>query len=285
MTRMFVVFLFVVSMNIGCTSDPLGLRSSYRDRVVPPSANTQPTSNPPIAVQPGGQLGQPVSVGQSVILPQAALSNLAVAQNARNRSTSPFPMLASTGGQFDGRSYQLLGREVRMPGPGGAKAIKRMPRSTALASGVAGSPQEDLKYRGGRTIKDLKFINIYVGGATSWDPNDWKSIDNALAAAMSDQKLNNVIVQYFGNQPVSAQFIKSFFMDGWKPTTVQKNDLTAQVQNLYSQGAFKGLDLPNTVVNSCFHEERFLEIRAVGHSRKCQIRPYLWRMQKILRVV
>ncbi len=249
MTRTSAVLLLAISLFSGCTSDPMGLRSSYRDRVVAPSANTQPISNPPIAGQPSGQLGQPVKIGQSVILPQAALSNMAIAQGQRSGWNSPYPMFASAGGQFDGRSFPLLTREARLPRAGGARHRKIAVRNTAIAGGLTASPMEDLKYRGGRTIRDLKYMNIYVGGAESWDPIDWKSIDKKLAAAMSDQKLNNVMVQYFGNNPVSSQFLGSFFLSGWKPKRVEKNELEAQVQDLYRQHAFDGRDLPNTVVN------------------------------------
>lgn len=247
MTRMFIALLLALTLVSGCTSDPMGLRSPYRGRIVPPSANTQPYSNPPIAAQPGNPLGQPPGISQSVVMPNSPISNMAFAQG--QRYATPFPMLASAGGQFDGRAYPLLTREIRLPRGGGSQPRKNIVRNTALASGIASSPQEDLKYRGGHTIKDLKYMNIYVGGPDAWDPNDWKSIDKALAAAMSDQKLNNVIVQYFGNSPVSSQFIGSFFLNGWKPKLVQKADLDAQVKNLYQQHAFDGRDLPNTVVN------------------------------------
>lgn len=254
MTRKSRLISLALLLVLGCTSDPLGFRSNYRDRVVPPSANTQPYSNPPIAAQPGGQLGQPSTIGQSAVLPGAAISSMAAAQAVRPVPISGYPMLASANGQFDGRPFPYLTRQqARAPKPGGAKAPLVMKsaaaRNTALASGVNTSPQEDLKYRGGRTIKDLKFVNIYVGGKAAWDPNDWKMIDKALAAAMADRRLNNVIVQYFGNQPVSATFVKSFFMDSWKPSTANKQDVQAQIQSLYNGHAFDGFDLPNTLFN------------------------------------
>src|SRR4051812_42816795 len=98
MTRMSVRILLVIVLISGCTSDPMGLRSSYRGRVVPPNANTQPYSNPPIAQQPNGQ---PVGVSQSVVLPGSPIANMAVAPGVRGVA-SPYPMLASAGGQFDG---------------------------------------------------------------------------------------------------------------------------------------------------------------------------------------
>lgn len=243
MTRMSTGLLFSILLVSGCTSDPMGLRSPYRGRVLPPSTS-QPFSNQPIAGQPNGQ---PVTVGQSVVLPQSPIANMAVAPGSR--VASPYPMFASAGGQFDGRAYPLLSRDMRLPRRGGSQPRKSAVRNTALASGITSSPQEDLRYRGGHTIKDLKYMNIYVGGAAAWDTNDWKSIDKALAAAMSDQRLNNVIVQYFNNQPVSSQFLGSFFMADWKPKLVQKTDLDHMVQSLYRGGAFKGRDLPNLLVN------------------------------------
>ena len=251
MTRMSTVLLLILSLPLGCTSDQLGFRSTYRDRNVTPWANPQPVTNAPVAMQPGGgpPLGPPVGVSQSMILPQAAMSNYAMAQQrARTGWNSPYPMLASNGGQIDGRSYPYMRREVVIPGPGGAKAIKTAVRSSALAGGVASSPQEDLKYRGGHTIKDLNFVNIYVGGSDAWAPTDWQNIDKALASAMADQNLNNVIMQYFNNNPVSAKFVKSFFY-GWKPKLVQKTDMDVQVQILDRQHAFDNFDLPNTVFN------------------------------------
>ncbi|WP_029247808.1 hypothetical protein [Schlesneria paludicola] len=254
MTRMSFVLLLATWLTIGCTSDPMGMRSSYRDRNVAPSAVQQPYNRAPVAAQPGmqgAQFGQPGGMTQSAILPQAALTNMQVAQaqGARLNGVSPYPMVASAGGQFDGRDYQLLSGPAQPPRISGRIHRMNGMQSSAIANGIPPTPQEDLKYRGGRTIKDLKFINLYVGGSAAWAANDWKSIDKALAAAMTDQNLNNVIMQYFGNKPISNQFLGSFFVDGWNPKNVTKNDLETQVQYLYRQKAFDGQDLPNLVVN------------------------------------
>src|SRR6202163_1730243 len=66
----------------------------------------------------------------------------------------------------------------------------------AIAPGIPPSPDHDLKYQGGKTVQDLRFMNFYVGG-DAWSQSDMANIDNALAAAMSDPSLNNVMVQYF----------------------------------------------------------------------------------------
>ena len=42
----------------------------------------------------------------------------------------------------------------------------------ALAPGLTPSPEQDLKFRGGKTIQDLNFINFYVAGQSAWDANE-----------------------------------------------------------------------------------------------------------------
>ena len=76
----------------------------------------------------------------------------------------------------------------------------------ALAPGFGPTPQEDLRYRGGHTIAHLSYLNFYVGGAANWSQSDVDSIDAALSAAMSDNRLNNVMRQYFANQPITTTF-------------------------------------------------------------------------------
>ena len=167
-------------------------------------------------------------------------------------------MLASNDQMIDGRSLPMIDRSAQSPRSGGARHRKlavamntaaASPQIGALANGLPPSPQEDLRYRGGRTIRDLTWVNIYVGGQAAWQTNDWQNIDKALAAAMMDEHLNNVIRQYFNNQPLKNSFKGSFFLSGWKPTFVAKSELERQVSGLYSGGAFKGMDLPNTVIN------------------------------------
>lgn len=246
MARMSKVGFWMLALVAGCTSDPMGFRSTYRERVVPPTSNSRPVSNPPIAVQPSGQ---PTMVGQTMILPSNGVSNQAMANGQPAGPNGSYPMLASASGQFDGRSFPYLTREIKKPRFGGAVHRRDAVRNTALAGGLDASPMEDLKYRGGRTIRDLKYMNIYVGGSESWDPSDWKNIDKKLSAAMSDPKLNNMLMQYFNNKPISSQFLGSFFMDGWKPKRVGKDELEAQILGLYRAHAFDGRDFPNLIVN------------------------------------
>src|SRR5215472_8604508 len=59
-----------------------------------------------------------------------------------------------------------------------------------IAPGIPPTPVHDLLFHGGRTIPRLTFTNFYVGG-DAWQPSDRQNIDQALAAAMADPRLNN----------------------------------------------------------------------------------------------
>ncbi|MFO1041106.1 MAG: hypothetical protein U0941_04925 [Planctomycetaceae bacterium] len=232
---------------VGCNSGPTGPGTAYR--TVPPARTGAPGGGPPIAIQPAG----PGTASMQVV-PFAALPPYATAQN--QNGVRPLALLASNDQMIDGRSVPMMNRYAQSPRNGGAKPRKltmsastSSPNTEALANGLPPSPQEDLRYRGGRTIRDLTWINIYVGGQSAWDQQDWRNIDKALASAMTDEHLNNVIRQYFNNQPIGNTFKGSFFLSGWKPQFVAKSELERQVSGLYSSGAFKGMDLPNTVIN------------------------------------
>ncbi|MDB5347211.1 MAG: hypothetical protein JWP89_5588 [Schlesneria sp.] len=239
-------------LTMGCSSGPMGGPSSYN---VPPTRTGAPQSQAPIATQP---MMSPTTTSVRV-LPFATLPPHASMQ-AQNGGVRPLAMLASNDQMIDGRSMPFLTRQAQLPSTGGAKPRKLTINTSAssadssqngaLANGLPPSPNEDLRYRGGRTIQNLTWANVYVGGQAAWLNDDWRNIDKALAGAMTDANLNNVICQYFNNQPLKNTFKGSFFLSGWKPTFVPKTDLERQVSGLYSSGAFAGYDLPNTVF--CF---------------------------------
>src|SRR4029077_1200109 len=72
-----------------------------------------------------------------------------------------------------------------------------MPQPEAIAPGVTPTPPHDLIFRGSHTIQNLVYTNFYVGGSAAWKASDIQNIDRALAAAMSDVDLNNVMSQYY----------------------------------------------------------------------------------------
>jgi hypothetical protein len=67
-----------------------------------------------------------------------------------------------------------------------------LPTDEVLAPGLRRTPAHDLHFHGGKTIANLRFRNHYVGG-DAWAADDIAKIDAALAAAMSDANLNNVM--------------------------------------------------------------------------------------------
>ena len=134
--------------------------------------------------------------------------------------------------------------ELRHP-----RAKQRRPSREALAPGLRPAPEHDLKFRGGRTIPQLSYLNFYVGGRAAWAQSDVDSIDSALAAAMSDSRLNNVMRQYFANQPISTTFLGSHFAGATSPSQVNQTSAEQLVGALFSGGQLSGLDFPSTVVN------------------------------------
>jgi hypothetical protein len=130
-----------------------------------------------------------------------------------------------------------------------ATGMSEAPQHEALASGFPATPAQDLRYRGGKTIRDLTYLNIYVGGNSSWDSADMQNIDRALAAAMSDPHLNNVLVQYFDNQPITSTALPSRVLQGAKPTVTTQGDIEYIVKYLYNQGNLRGFDLSSTAFN------------------------------------
>ena len=147
--------------------------------------------------------------------------------------------------------------EVRRPmnvyvrrGSSAEKAFRKRagsPSPKAIAPGIAPSPDHDLKFQGGKTIQDLRFINFYVGG-DAWDAGDTANIDKALSAAMSDQDLNNVMAQYFTG-PITTTFDGSQTLPGSPPAVMSQGDVEQLVATFFSGGKLTGHDLTTTLFN------------------------------------
>jgi hypothetical protein len=116
-----------------------------------------------------------------------------------------------------------------------------------IAPGLPPTPAHDLIYHGGKTIPNLTFTNFYVAG-DSWQASDVQNIDWALAAAMTEPTLNNVMAQYFNSVPTS-KFISSQKLPGPVPTHFSQGDVEQLVSQLDSQGKLSSFDLSSTVFN------------------------------------
>lgn len=154
------------------------------------------------------------------------------------------------------------------------QALKRLPRGrqlrfTSLGSGEgrqfdlfedngednssfennSSASETSLKFHGGKTIRDLFYVNLYVSGDTRWSRTDVEQIDSRLSAAMRDEHLNNVLLQYFENQPIRSTALPSHPLVGYTPNTVTRGDIQNMIGWLHHRGFLRSFDLQNTVFN------------------------------------
>jgi hypothetical protein len=87
-----------------------------------------------------------------------------------------------------------------------ARPLTSLIKPQAITPGFPPTPEHNLINHGGKTIQNLVYTNFFVGDASSWAETDIESIDQALAAAMADTNLNNVMMQYFNNAPYFGVF-------------------------------------------------------------------------------
>jgi hypothetical protein len=84
-------------------------------------------------------------------------------------------------------------------------------RSAVLAPGFGPQPGLDLRFFGGKTLPHLRYSVVYLGG---WQAQERSELDHALAAAMRDRELNNVLAQYFPGTDVTTTFAGSKVHEG-----------------------------------------------------------------------
>jgi hypothetical protein len=125
-------------------------------------------------------------------------------------------------------------------------------RQTAVAGSEAifpAMPGRDLIYHGGKLISNLTFQNLYLGGKSRWSKSDITSIDGALAAAMSDQNLNNVMVQYFREGEISSTTKDSRILSSVVPERVGPDFLKQTLRSLFDRGMLDEFPLESTLFN------------------------------------
>src|SRR5438046_10365757 len=106
----------------------------------------------------------------------------------------------------------------------------------ALARGIPSTPSHDLHDRGGKVIPDLVFTNFFLGGTSAWSKDDTQRIDGALAAAMSDHNLNNVMVQYFRGAQITSAFRPSQVLSEHAQATFSRDDVEKRIRDLHAAG-------------------------------------------------
>ena len=129
-------------------------------------------------------------------------------------------------------------------------ALESPPDSERRIDGTNSTPGEDLRYRGGKILQNLSYVNLYLGGeAAGWTLAEVDKIDTSLEAAMHDLHLNHVIMQYFNNQPLGTTARPSHPLIGPQPQTVSRGDIQRYMQYFADKGYLNGYDLNSTIFN------------------------------------
>jgi len=109
--------------------------------------------------------------------------------------------------------------------------------------------KSDLKFRGGKTLPTLGYVNLYVAGDQGWNLDEVMKIDQSIAAAMQDDHLNNIVRQYFDNQPIQTIVHPSHPLTGRLPSRLSRGDLHHMLRELHARGYLSQYDLKSTVFN------------------------------------
>jgi hypothetical protein len=119
----------------------------------------------------------------------------------------------------------------------------------ARARGFPARKGLNLEFFGGKTIENLTFTNVYLGGKSAWSTDDISNIDTALAAAIGDPHLNNVLAQYYADEKPTGTFKPSRVLEGPLPARVFRDTVEGFVAGLDNSNGLSGFDLGNSVFN------------------------------------
>jgi len=124
------------------------------------------------------------------------------------------------------------------------------PKPEVIAPGISPKPLEDLLFHGGKIVPQMEFQNVYLGGEASWQPSDIESIDLAIAMAMQDRRLNNVIKQYFVDLPnLTCDPRHSILLAEAKPEALDEPDVQAAAVRLYREKKISTSNLDGVIFN------------------------------------
>jgi hypothetical protein len=120
----------------------------------------------------------------------------------------------------------------------------------AIARGIPPDPSADLVFHGGKTVPQMEFQNVFLGGQASWLASDIDSINTAITLAMQDRKLNNVVQQFFDRGVnLSCDPRPLLVLEEAKPLQLDEPDVQQLVARLVQQGKVSDSDLGATIFN------------------------------------
>lgn len=130
----------------------------------------------------------------------------------------------------------------------------------ALAPGVSASPQDDLIFRGGKTLPRMGFQNIYLGHPSDFAPGDVESIDDSITRLMRDEKLQAIIQQYFKGKKLEYDIAPSVILDETRRNEMDEPDVQNKVIDLFDKKLITSTDLDRTVFNLVLAPDTILKL-------------------------
>ncbi len=143
-------------------------------------------------------------------------------------------------------------RAATRPGSPAERVYRsRLAKNSAIASATGAVPGQSRKliYRGGKTLRDLAYVNLYLGGEDQWKQSDVLKIDKSIQAAMTDARLNEQLKPFFNGKNVTSVALPSHPLSGSVPKKISRSDLHQTLKSLHAQGYLEDYDLEVTVFN------------------------------------
>jgi len=120
----------------------------------------------------------------------------------------------------------------------------------AIAFGLPPDESADLVFHGGKTVPQMVFQNVFLGGRASWLASDIDQINTAITLAMQDRRLNNVVGQFFdAGVKLTCDPRPLFVLEEPKPRMVDELAAKQLVTRLVQQGKLSDSDLGSTIFN------------------------------------
>ena len=135
-------------------------------------------------------------------------------------------------------------------------------RREALAAGVSASPQDDLIFRGGKTLPHMAFQNIYLGHPNDFAHGDFESIDNAITRLVRDERLQTIIQQYFPGKKLEYDIATSVMLDENRPNEMDEPDVQNKVIDLFDKKLIAATDLDRTIFNLVLPPDTVLNLNS-----------------------
>ncbi len=163
-----------------------------------------------------------------------------MAMSEYDEKHGPFPMRIQVmpGSEAEYRHYRAAARH-------GDERIER----EALAPGVTASPQDDLVFRGGKTLPQLGFQNVYLGHSSDFAPGDVKSIDDAITRVMRNEQLQNIIQQYFPGRMLAYDIAPSVMLEEARPNAMDEPNVQNKIIDLLDRNLILATDHDRTCFN------------------------------------